>query len=157
MDKIKSILMVCTGNSCRSVMAEGLFKKYLKEAGKEDIEVTSAGVMTVDGFPPTDKTIDVMKSEGVDVSGYRSKRLTADLIGRSDLILAMEDTHKYFVIRLNPMVEDKVHILKKYGLDDTLKHSKGDGVPDPIGRSIEFYRSSLEIIKKEAKRIVELL
>ena len=157
MDKIKSILLVCTGNSCRSVMAEGLFKKYLKEAGKNDIEVTSAGIMAMDGFPPTEETIDVMKGQGVDVSGYRSKRLTADLMSKSDLILAMEEIHKTFVLRMNPMIEDKVYLLKKYGENNTRKYPKGDGVPDPIGKPIDFYKLSLEIIKDEAKRIVKLL
>lgn len=157
MSKIKSILMVCTGNSCRSVMAEGLFKKYLNEAGMRDIEVVSAGVMALDGLPPTDETIEVMKGQGVDVSGYRSKRLTADIINKSDLILTMEDIHKAFVLRIDPMAEGKVYLLKKYGANDMRRYPKGDGVPDPIGKPIDFYRLSFEIIKEETKRIVGLL
>ena len=157
MNKIKSILLVCTGNSCRSVMAEGLFKKYLKEIGKGDIEVASAGIMALDEFSPTGETIEVMKGEGVDVSGYRSKRLTADLINKSDLILAMEGVHRAFVLRIDPMAEPKVHLLKKYGADDKRKYPEGDGVPDPIGKPLDFYRLSLEIIKEETKRIAGLL
>ena len=157
MGDIKSILLVCTGNSCRSVMAEGLFKKYLKEAGKGGIEIRSAGIMALDGFPPTDETVEVMKGEGVDVSGYRSKRLTADLINNSGLILAMEDIHKAFVLKMDPTAEGKVHILKKYGANDKRKYPEGDGVPDPIGKPIDFYKLSLAIIKEEAGRIVKFL
>jgi len=157
MSKVKSILLLCTGNSCRSVMAEGLFKKYLKDSGKGDIEVASAGIMAIDGFPPTDETISVMKDSGVDVSGYKSKRLTSDLINKSDLVLVMEDIHKDFVIRMDPSAEGKVHLLKKYGANNKRKYPEGDGVPDPIGRPIDFYKLSLEIIKEEAKRIVALL
>ena len=157
MNKIKSILLVCTGNSCRSVMAEGLFKKYLKDAGKGDIEVASAGIIAIDGFPPTDETIKVMKDNGVDVSEYKSRRLTSDLINKSDLVLAMEGVHKDFVIRMEPGAEGKVYLLKKYGANGKRKYPEGDGVPDPIGRPIDFYKLSLEIIKEEAKRIIALL
>ena len=157
MSKVKSILLVCTGNSCRSIMAEGIFRKYLKDAGKNDIDVASAGIMAIDGFPPTDETIKVMKDNGVDVSGYKSRRITADLINKSDLVLVMEGVHKDFVIRIDPSAEGKVHLLKKYGSSDKRKYPEDDGVPDPIGRPLDFYKLSLEIIKEEAKRIVALL
>lgn len=157
MNKVKSILLVCTGNSCRSIMAEGLFKKYLKDSGKGDIEVASAGIMALDGFPPTDETVEVMKGEGVDVSGYRSKRLTAEHIKKSGLVLVMEGIHKAFILRMDPAVEDKTYLLKNYMANDKRKYPEGAGVPDPIGRPIDFYKLSLEIIKEEAHRIVALL
>lgn len=138
-------------------MAEGLFRKYLDEAGKTDIEVRSAGIIALDGFPPTDETMKVMKDNGVDVSGYKSKRITADLINKSDLVLVMEGVHKDFVIRMAPKADGKVHLLKKYGAKDKFKYPEDDGVPDPIGRPIDFYKLSLEIIKEEVKRIVALL
>ncbi|MFA6610292.1 MAG: low molecular weight protein arginine phosphatase, partial [Candidatus Omnitrophota bacterium] len=61
MGNIKSVLFVCTGNSCRSVMAEGFMKKYLRELGKADIEVRSAGISAAEGFFPTAETIEVMR------------------------------------------------------------------------------------------------
>ncbi len=157
MIKVKSILLVCTGNSCRSIMAEGLFKKYLKAAGKDNIEVRSAGIMALDGFPPTDETIKVMEGEDVDVSGYRSMRLTADLIINSDLILAMEDMHKDYILKVDPSAADKTYLLKKFEAGKKRKYPEGDGVPDPIGKQIDFYKLSLGIIKEEAERIVGLL
>jgi len=157
MDNIKSILVVCTGNSCRSVMAEGLFKKYLKEAGKGDIKVTSAGVVAMDGFAPTDETIEVMRGQGVDVSGMKSRRLTREIIKMSDLILVMEDVHKDFVLRLVPEAASKAHLLKKFGAYNTRRYPEGADVPDPIGKPIDFYKLSLQIIKEETKRVVSLL
>jgi len=138
-------------------MAEGFFRKYLKEAGKGGIEVRSAGIMALDGFPPTDETVKVMGDEGIDVAGYKSRRITLDLIDKSDLILAMEDIHKDFILKMNPKAGSKLHLLKKYEASGGRKYPEGDGVPDPIGRPLDFYKLSLQIIKGEAKRIAALL
>ena len=138
-------------------MAQGLLKKYLKEAGKDNIEVTSAGILALDGFPPTEETIDVVKGEGVEVSDFKSQRLTKEMIKKSDLILVMEDMHRDFVLRLDPEVASKTHLLRIFGSDSKRKYPQGSGVPDPIGKPLDFYKLSLAIIKEEVKRIAKLL
>lgn len=156
MGKIRSVLFICTGNSCRSVMAEGLMKKYLKEMGRADIEVRSAGILPGGGLIPTPETVMVMKEEGVDVAAYRSKPLTADLIRGADLILVMENIHKEEVLRLDPEAGPRTYLLKEYGILPKENHMRLS-IPDPIGKPLEYYKGSLAVIKKEIERIAKTL
>jgi protein-tyrosine-phosphatase len=155
MGKIKSILFVCTGNSCRSIMAEGLLKKYLKAAGKGHIEVRSAGVASLGGLPPTLETMTVMKAEGIDVSGTVSKKITEEMIRDADLILAMEELHREEILRITPWAARKVHLLKEFGLKD--KKQQHPGIPDPMGRPVKDYEQCFGTIKKEIERIAKIL
>jgi protein-tyrosine-phosphatase len=157
MADITSVLFVCTGNSCRSIMAEGLLRKYLKEAGKERIRVSSAGIVAIDGFPPTNETVIVTGAEGVDVSGFKSRKLTKEIINEADLILVMEEMHRNFIMMIDRAAASKTYLLRLFEKGSERKYPKGPGVPDPIGRPLDFYKLSLQIIKEETKRIAELL
>ncbi|MDP2928788.1 MAG: low molecular weight protein arginine phosphatase [Candidatus Omnitrophota bacterium] len=157
MAKIKSVLFVCTGNSCRSIMAEGLLREALKKLGKNDIIVSSAGVSAIDGFRPTRETIEVMKRDGLDVSGFRSKFLTDEMIINSDLILVMAAHHMDDIIGRIPEAASRTHMLKQYGKLDHSRASEDLDIYDPIGRSIEVYEEILGEIKKEIDRITRIL
>lgn len=157
MRKIKSVLIVCTGNSCRSIIAEGMLRRYLKELGKSDIEVVSAGVHAIDGMSPTRETIEVMKEEGVSVSGFRSKALTDDLIKKADLILVMACHHMDDIIVRMPEASRKTHLLKQFGVKYEAKACDDLDIADPIGRDKDFYGQVRSEIKKEMRRIAQIL
>jgi len=157
MSAIKSILFVCTGNTCRSVMAERLLKKRLKELGKDDVEVFSAGIRAPGGLPPTHGTIEAMEGEDVDVSDFRSKNLSDDMIRRADLILVMEEMHKEEIVKRVPQAASKTHLLKMFGKDETGWHAEGFDIPDPIGRPLTDYKYCINMIKREIDRIIKLV
>ena len=157
MSNIKSILFVCTGNSCRSVMAEGLLKRRLKELGKTDIKVSSAGIRAIDGFSPTTETLDVMKTEGVDLSGFKSKSITDEMIRGADLILVMSVMHESEIIRRVPEAASKTFLLREYGRADKNKEFIDPDIPDPIGMSISGYKACLDIIKEDIERVAKIL
>ena len=156
-DKISKILFVCTGNSCRSIMAEGLLKKMLDDKGKSGIEVSSAGVFAMEGFSPSDNTVTVMNNIGADVTGYKSARLTPALIQKADLILVMEYMHREEVLNLAPGAKDKVHLLGEYAKKDKRKILSSSTIPDPMGKPLEVYERVLKMIEELLKVLVERL
>lgn len=154
---MRSVLFVCTGNSCRSVMAEGLLKKALQRLGKDDIKVSSAGVLALEGRPPTPETIEVMQDEGVDVSEHRATYLTDEMIAETDIIIVMEELHRFEITSRIPEAADKIFLLREYAGRKHDRYHEGGDVPDPIGRSIREYQFCLKMIKNEVEQIAELL
>ena len=151
----KNILFVCTGNSCRSVMAEGLFKKAV--AGREkDFTVGSAGIAAFDGYPTTLETIRVMAEKGIDISGHQSRRLTRELVERADKIYVMEKFHREMILNLWPEAVSKVHLLTEFSPGRNPKDPELD-VPDPIKTSDSFYREILKMIEGCIHKIAEII
>lgn len=135
------ILFVCTGNSCRSPMAEGLLEKMLKYRGIKDIEVFSAGTSPVLDAPPSKETIEILREDGIDISTHRGAYVTHDLISGADLILVMGKGHKEEILAMRPDVKDKVFLLKEFAGDGELD------VIDPIGQPREIYEKCASEIK----------
>jgi len=153
----KSVLFVCTGNSCRSVMAEGLLKKALQDKSRYDIEVSSAGIAGLSGFSPTEETVDVMREAEVDVSDFKTKTITQDLVNRADLILVMQNIHRREVVRRTPHAKDKVYLLRDYTNDTREPRNDRGEVADPIAQPVEIYREVAGIIKRNIKKLTEML
>lgn len=152
----KRILFVCTGNSCRSVMAEGLMSRALQQAGLDTVNVESAGVFAMEGMPPTRETLRVLQSAGVDAGGHRARTLTIPLIESADLIFTMEQFQLEEILRRAPSAKGKAHLLKPYGLPQP--DAEGNpNIPDPIGKPMEVYEVCFGEIRAAVERVARTL
>jgi glycine hydroxymethyltransferase len=139
---VKNVLFVCTGNICRSPIAEGFFRRLL--GNRRDIEVASAGVHAVRGQPPSLYAVQVCEEEGVDISGLRSQPLTAALIDRATHIFAMTGAHLETIHMLFPQGAEKSFLLREFEEPGT---TVWRDVPDPIGLGRDVYELCARTIR----------
>ena len=139
---MKNVLFVCTGNICRSPIAEGLFRQLI--GNRDDIEISSAGVHAVRGQPPSLYAVQVCENEGVDISGLRSQPLSADLVERASHIFAMTGAHLETIHLLFPHGAEKTFLLREFEQPGA---TTWRDVPDPIGLGREVYQDCARTIK----------
>ena len=140
---MKTILFVCTGNICRSPMAEGLFRHAVK--GRNEFRVISAGVGAVDGLPPSEHAVRALKELGIDIAKQRSHMLTAELVHQADYIFGMTHSHVDAITMLYPHAAEKTFLLREF--DETLDSYEND-ISDPIGGSYDVYLACRDQIEQ---------
>jgi protein-tyrosine-phosphatase len=146
------ILVVCTGNICRSPMAEGLIKDMLPKAVQAQISVSSAGTHAIHGNQASDFAVQVMQSHGVDIAGHRARMLSKPMLKNADLILVMETNHLKYIRFMSFFGMKKAHRISEFD-----KNCEPYDLPDPIGGDIEQYRATALLLKTCVKGVSEYL
>ena len=143
------IVMVCTGNTCRSPMAETLMtEKLAARLGREDaVRVMSAGVAASMGSSASPQSIEVMGERNLDLTGHSSQPLTDEVMNVADLVLTMTRGHRTAILAAWPDMHDRVF---------TLRHDGAD-ISDPVGMPVEVYRNCASQMDEEIDKWIDRL
>lgn len=143
------VLFVCTGNTCRSPLAEAIARKLAAERGLEGVTFASAGTSAAGGAGASDGAMLVGLERGLDLGGHRSQPLTPELVRESDLILGMSEHHVATALDLGGA--EKTFLLDEYASGG----ESASAVTDPFGFAIEAYRAAATDIERQVMRAVE--
>lgn len=141
------LLLICTGNTCRSIMAQGIIEDMVKDK-KLSIDVISAGINAIEGECPTKNAVDVMNDMNIDISSHKAKLLTKKMIDEADLIITMTEAHKKSIQKYLDNHKGKLFTLKEFANDENINDSLD--IQDPYGGNYNDYKNCLDEISKYA-------
>ncbi|MBR5192352.1 MAG: low molecular weight protein arginine phosphatase [Clostridia bacterium] len=141
---MNKIIFVCTGNTCRSPMAEIILKKLLKDANITNVKISSAGLMAVEGEKMSENSKIALKELGFRLYGFKSKRLTPNMVKKANMVICMTNSHK--------------QSLSAYGFNNVYTLAEVTGtkdVIDPYGYDLSVYKKTAEQIKYACEIILK--
>jgi protein-tyrosine-phosphatase len=146
----KHVLFVCTGNTCRSPMAEALFRKAV--ADRPDFTVGSAGVAAAKGASASTETLNVLKKRGASLEGFKSRPVSEKLLSSATHVFAMTEGHLAALEASYPEHSDKFFLVREFaGITDK---RQGVDVPDPIGMGPAAYEEVAKVLDTAIPSII---
>jgi protein-tyrosine-phosphatase len=145
-----NLLFVCSGNTCRSPLAEALARKVASRRGVQDLNVSSAGTNALEGVPATDEALLVGIERELDLTTHRSRQLTPGIVSEADLIFVMTPGHLEQVKQMGG--RGKVHVIDEYASGASDK-----GIADPYGGDLDAYRETADALEENLERLFDRL
>lgn len=143
------VLMVCTGNICRSPMAAGMLRHYLPDDLRGRVEVASAGTHALHGHQAADHALEVMDQIGIDIHGHRARQVTREIARGADLILTMEAAHSSMIGGLLGWRQNKPRMISEFD-PQTPTHD----IADPYGGPVTAYEACVREIRPCIKGVI---
>jgi protein-tyrosine-phosphatase len=149
---MKKILIVCTGNTCRSPMAGALAAKLAGEEFGREVEIRTAGIAALPGAPASPQAVTVMEEMGLELAKHVAQPVTSELVDWAELILTMTTGHKQMMLRQFPQAERKLFTLGEYA-----GHAALHDIPDPFGGTVEDYRRTAQVLEEALRGVLAVL
>jgi protein-tyrosine-phosphatase len=148
---LKKLLFVCSGNTCRSPLAEGIAKKIFPDDLLSKVEISSAGTSALEGSPASETAVRVAEKHSIDLRNHRSTFLNRPLVKDVDLIITMGSKHRQTVGVVDPSALSYTYLLTDFCDDE-----EGD-VADPIGMGEDGYEATYAILEKCIRGLIDKL